>query len=203
MTEPPAKETLLALHKRLLASDVTAPAELVLAAIEPLCAQLAGHERRDPQLVYDAATDALLDFIKNPTKFNPAKGDPWTYLHLAAKRDLLNLQRSRTRAHNRDLRHSGVAPGQVAGNWMEPSIDEEGLGREAAKQRLLEIERGQVDTMSNADHQILRLIANGERRTGPFAVVLGVESLPEAEQRRAVKNAKDRLLKRLRRAAPE
>lgn len=203
MTEPPTKEILLRLHECLLASDAAATAELLIAALGPLCAQLAGHERRDQDLVYEAATEALFDFIKNPTKFDPAKGDPWAYIHLAAKRDLQNLQRSRTRARGRELRYSGVAPGLPAGKWTEPSTDEEDQDRDAARERLQEIERGQADTMTDTDHQVLRLIANGERSTGPFAVVLGVEALAEEDKRRAVKNAKDRILKRLRRAAPE
>lgn len=202
MVERPSTEILLALHKRLATFDAAAPAELVLAAAEPLTELLNKRERRDPQLVQDAVTDALFDLIKCPSKFDPCKGEPWTFMVIAAKRNLLNLLRSRRRATNRDLKYMGVALGHPAGNWTEPSTEGDS-DQERAKERLVVIEQGQADVMTDIDHQILRLIANGERATGPFAQVLGISALPDPEQRRHVKNAKDRLLKRLRRVAKE
>jgi hypothetical protein len=47
--------------------------------------------------------------------------------------------------------------------------------------------------------EIFRLLAEGERSTSAYAAILGVGSRPVPEQRHAVKNAKDKLYKFLRR----
>jgi hypothetical protein len=55
-------------------------------------------------------------------------------------------------------------------------------------------------TANQQDQALLRLMAEGERVTGKFAIVLGVTDLPIADQRRIVKQHKDRLKAQLKRA---
>jgi hypothetical protein len=49
------------------------------------------------------------------------------------------------------------------------------------------------------DRRVLALIAEGERQMEAFAEVLGLDGRPLPEQRREVKRAKDRVLKRVQR----
>ena len=67
----------------------------------------------------------------------------------------------------------------------------------------LESERLAKDVRAAArspeDARVLQLLVDGERRTERFATVLGVEHLDTAQQKRVVKQVKDRLKKRLER----
>lgn len=202
MSTPPLNEVLGALHKRLVEGDPTAPAELFLAAAEPLAELLRGRGRGDPAPVHDAVVDALMDLSKKPHSYEPQKGEVWTFLVVAARRNLSNLLRSHRRARNREFRFMGVAVGQPAGNLPQVNSGED-ADRKLAGERLAAITDQVMGGMNEQDLSVLRLIADGVRDTGPYAHVLQVGDLPEAEQRRKVKNAKDRLLKRLRRASTE
>jgi RNA polymerase sigma-70 factor (ECF subfamily) len=52
---------------------------------------------------------------------------------------------------------------------------------------------------AGSDREVVWLMFEHERRTSVFASVLGIEDLPELEQRREVKRVKDRLKARLKR----
>ena len=54
--------------------------------------------------------------------------------------------------------------------------------------------------LSAGEAAALELLRQGERKTAPYAAVLGITDLPEAEQRQQVKRVKDKLKKRLERA---
>ncbi len=56
-----------------------------------------------------------------------------------------------------------------------------------------------MDSADPRDNALLQLMAQGEIKTSKFAAVLGIQTLPSSEQRRIVKQHKDRLKARLKR----
>ena len=71
------------IHERLLAADPVAPTELAEAVWKSLVKEL---EKRHPRLresdfLRDAASDALISYIKQPTQFDPAKRGLFGFLN--------------------------------------------------------------------------------------------------------------------------
>jgi hypothetical protein len=114
---------------------------------------------------------------------------------MAAERDLRNLLA-------REGRRSSVAIDCVElrdlprNNEVEDAMDAMVDAEEAA-----ELERKIVRLVAEpAERRVLALMRDGVRATAPYAEALGLSALPQAEQRRRVKQAKDRLKKRLARS---
>mgnify|MGYP005858100205 CR=1 FL=1 len=184
-----------ALHRRLMAGDPTAPADLFAAYYEDVVAWLRRQGLSlprgvDPDVYYEAAFRALTSYAQRPSAYDPARRGLRGYLRMAARGDLLNLlERERRRA--RLLAPLDVADAAAARN-RERGGPEEASEAEALVARVRE-ERPE------AERRVLDLMAQGERRIAPYVEALGLAHLPGDEQRRRVKQAKDRLKKRLRR----
>lgn len=188
------------IHARLLQLDPVAPAEFAEAFLDELVRRLrakagSGYEET---LLHDAATDALIDYVQHPSKFNPRKSALLTYLTMAAYRDLLNMIAKEQRRRRREV------PLQVVeetlserNNIIEPE-DQVLNGMTAAKRT--ELLRMVAETFPDArDRALLELMMNGERKTTVFSDVLGIQTLTPDEQRKIVKRHKDRITKRLQR----
>jgi len=188
------------LHVRLLQLDPVAPAEFAEAFLDELVRRLkakagSGYEET---LLHDAATDALIDYVQHPSKFNPRKSALLTYLTMAAYRDLLNMIAKEQRRRRREM------PLQVVeetlnerNNIIEPE-DQVLNGMTAAKRT--EILRMVAEMFPDSrDRAFLELMMNGERRTTVFSDVLEIQTLTPDEQRKIVKRHKDRITKRLQR----
>ena len=203
-----ADETERALHERLLAGDVTAPNEVAERYLEALVARLqrARRDVTDEQAIMTAAIDAVLNYTRRPQQYEPQRGTLQSYLYMAAKGDLGNALRSEARhtkhAFSMDASLSGaVEVALVAGNdSVEDQVLErletylpEGLSRAEALQRIAEAFPDPVD------RRLLILCVEGERHTAAFAKLLGISTLLELEQRRRVKQSKDRIDKRMKR----
>lgn len=189
MASFPAKEWCVEAQRRLVGGDPTASAEIYKAIFSALVGWLGAKGRTsDKELLRDAATDALVDYIKNPDKWKPNRGTLVSYLCMAADRDLLNAL---ARVHRRkkrevligDVEHDEIARNVVPGN--EGPLD--------AMNSLLPALDQQVT--SKRDRRILTLMLKGERSTEKFAEVLGIQSVPKLEKARTVKQHKDRLKK--------
>jgi len=200
----PSTECLLELHRRLLAADPVAPAELTQHALDALADELrrGSHRIRDDCVVFDAATDAILELAKRPQAFDPARLHLWAYLKMAARGNLANILKKERRHHDRVLRFAVVELRGSAGNIEIASPSDDVADQEIARARIDALVTGPINSMSVEDLAVLRLIAAGERATGPYATILGLAHQPESEQRHFVKQAKDRLLKRLKRSVP-
>lgn len=205
MPERPSTECLLDLHRRLLAIDPVAPAELTQVAVDALAEELRQGSRRirDDCVALDAATDAILEFAKQPRAFDPARLDPWAYLKMAARGNAANILKKEWRHRDRVFRFAEVELRGSAGNKEIARPPDEVADQEIARARLDALASGPINAMPAEDIAVLRLIAAGERATGPYATILGLADRPEHEQRRCVKQAKDRVIKRLKRSVPE
>lgn len=191
MTRPapwPSPEVEKYLLADLLANKPTARSRFAEAVYEPLVAALAWrHPLAGEDAVTDAAGDALMSFLADPTRYDQARGKLRGYLLMAATGDLLNRRRG-DRKH-----HAGRVPLEAvedrpAGGKSDAGAPEWGERVAAA-----------VALLSADDRGVLDLMRAGERRTRVFAAALGITGLPAATQAAVVKRIKDRLLKFLQR----
>ncbi len=187
------------IHQRLIERDPVAPAELVEAYIKPLVRRInyLFPKLDDPDFVYDAVVDALLNYVQHPEKFDPKRGKLFSYLFMSARGDLLNKVKSETRRRTHEVRLDDVEFHPAlrnitaeTGNGLElPS----GVSMTDIKSSLSQVVTNQVDK------RLLELLLDGERKTECYAEVLGISRLDISEQRRQVKRVKDRLTKRIQR----
>lgn len=198
-----------ALHQRLLSGDVTAPEEAARKYLPLIEAHVAArawniYHINDRELIWNAAVNAvLLDYILHPARFDPNKSGLLGYLKRAAERDLINEVARNRRQHRGEDLYGDVEEG-IRGRNRPSELDR--IVRDAEKETVSRIQRERdaaavKNVVTNdRDGVLLRLMLGGERSTSKFAAVLGIEALPIAEQRRIVKQHKDRLNVQLKRS---
>ena len=179
--------------ERLRQGDPVAPADfaeavlpLLLDALQRYCPQSDDHFR------IDAAHRTILDLIKKPESYQPERGlNLLAYLVMAARGDLLNLEARERRQFRKRQTQDCVELPAAEGNSLEDeadlSFDHPGVA-------------AAIRDLSEQDRQVWELMRDGQRRTEPYAAILGIADCSIDEQRRAVKRAKDRIIKRLKRA---
>lgn len=188
------------LHRRLLAQDPTAPNDAALYWLRRLYAAL--HRRNptvsDSHLLEEAAETALLEYFKNPGRYDSTRLSLLSYLLMAADRDLKNLLQREGRHRARLVPLDPVAHDTLARNDEQDEDDEIALPPGVTREQVLQALWDKVQ--DPRDQEVLRLmVIEEERRTEVFARVLGVTHLPWEAQRREVKRVKDRLHKVIRR----
>ena len=183
----------LQLHERLLADDPTASAEIA----DRLFIQVRDDLRRKyPQdgyqyVVNHAATEAFVSYFQRPEQFDPEKANLQTYLRISAEGDLKNALRSERNFLKKY--QTGVELSQFEGKGeveAEPLSMLQGDELREEIRKLFPEER---------DWELAELIIDQERRTEPFAEILGIQHLSVDEQRAEVKRHKDRIKQKLRR----
>ena len=189
MASFPDKDWCADAHHRLVREDPTASADLYKAIFPPLVGWLRVKGRTtDKELIRDAATDALVDYIKHPGKWMPQKGTLVSYICMAADRDLLNALEKVQR-----IRKHEVLSADVEDEGFDRNVPpEDEVPADSIKNLLSALER---QVTSETDRRFLTLILKGERSTDKFAEVLGIRDLPKEEKARTVKQHKDRLKK--------
>ena len=185
------------IHERLLARDPTAPAELAETLGDVVFRKLRmKYAAQEPDMVRDAAWDAIRGYMERPTAFDPGQRGLLGYLLMAAEGDLLNaLAKIRRRRRREDL----IDPVELAafgGNKGQEQLD--------AQLDVARI-RPELDRLfpDQADRQAVDLIVEGERSNAAFVEVWDLGKLPLEEQRKAVKRGKDRLKKALERLSQD
>jgi RNA polymerase sigma-70 factor (ECF subfamily) len=203
MDEPfPTREAGNDLHQRLVGNDPTAPSDLAVAFLGPLIYWLSAqpHTRTlHADLLCDAAEDAILALIRNPGSYQPEKADLASYLRMSAQGDLLNRLRREAKHHRGRTSLEHVEHSDLAGNYLGQE-DDPSLRLEIAEYRsgLGEVVPTVVrEGLTEAEGRVLELMIQGERKTSVYAEVCGIADLSPEEQRRFVKQVKDKLKKRL------
>ena len=200
----PSSEAINRAYQRMVAGEPDAPADLVELLLEPLIKRLQQKFLRlpDPDLYVDAAIDALFRLVQEPQRFHPDRGSLWNYLLMDALGDLRNAWRKECRRLHREQPLDPVAHNYLDGKHdveetilrkLAPDGVPEGINREALLEQIQQ-------RLSQQDWQILLLMVQGERRSTVYAQMLGITDVSPADQRRQVKQVKDRLrlmLKRL------
>jgi RNA polymerase sigma-70 factor (ECF subfamily) len=183
----PAREQ--ELHAALLKYDSLAWDEVASAFLSPLTRYLLDRNPHvDPHLCHDAADRALCDYLKKPAIYDSLERPLGSFLQMSAGRDLKNALKQEGR-HFRNRGDFIVELPSDSGNEEEtdgPAWDDPRL-----QQCLAEL--------NEADRAAIELMRDGERSTPAFAAIWGCSHLTAEEQKRAVKQHKDRLLKWLRR----
>ncbi len=195
----PSIEWYHSIHERLLASDPTAPAELAQNVLGTLIKRLSQKYfyLNDSDLIFDAVTDALMSYIKNPNQFDASKRGLPGYLHMAAEGDLKNALSKAKRIQEKEILSEDVELMVTGGNtYREPALEEVLERREMADDLHSLLSTLFADPV---DLRMANLILQGERSTQKFAELLGMQRLPVPECRRAVKREKDRVKKRMER----
>ncbi|HYH63641.1 MAG TPA: hypothetical protein VD866_02980 [Urbifossiella sp.] len=180
------------LVERLCAGDPLAASDFCVAHLNALVEQLRrSYPTAHEHALSEAAEDALLAFVKNPQAFDPARGTVAGYLRMAAKADLINIQKKEAR-HHRD--RTGADCVEDAPDPRNELVDEAD-GPSFADHGLAAVIAGFTDV----ERLFFDLMRDGEKRTQVLAVVLGLADAAPAEQTTQVKKMRDCLIKRLQR----
>ena len=199
----PTAEAAARLYLRLLAGEPDASFDLLKAFAQPLinALRLKFPDLPDPAIVDDAVIDTLLEFPKHVARYDPTRVRLWSYLWMDADGNLRNAYQKEK------ARLARLVPLDVADDLADRNNDlEESVIRrhvppylpENVAMEQVRRELGAIRSNST-DWAVLALMLAGVRRTEQYAAVQGISHLPVAEQRRLVKNAKDRVRVRLRR----
>src|SRR5436190_8316512 len=106
---PPPEAEGQQLYQALLRSAVTSTLDFANAYLPHLVAWLqARNPQASPDLCDEAAVIAVHHFLKTPDHFDPNRGTLLAFLHLAARRDLLNLLEKENRHAHQPLEENVV-----------------------------------------------------------------------------------------------
>jgi len=205
------------LHQRLIAGDPTLLAKIANLTYAPLIAGVRAEflehafPRVDDHMIMEGAADALLEYGRMPAQARAHTGaGVFGFLLLRANSRVLNQMRKiRTRESAEGRYVLGLGPKKRDPDNVvehrpvrgEHRIKSEESGLEAASQAdagdAQESAVRQQEVLSavsdDRDRRILEMILGGVRETAAFADVLGIKGLPIEEQRRIVKQHKDRI----------
>jgi len=186
--------------KRLCQGDPVAPSDFAEFYLPRLSGWLARHYPHvSEDLRVSAAHDAIIALIKNPLQYRPELQTLDGYLRLSASGDLKNLLRREQRHALKSIPLEAVELSGDSGKYLGDVTSDP--SRQVEEGEMIEQVLPSVIAVLTAEERVvLELMAQGERRTQVFAEALGIDGLSPADQRRRVKQLKDRLKKRLERA---
>jgi hypothetical protein len=199
----PDRAAELDLHRRLLAGDPTASADLASAYLDLLVHWLEDrNKRRVWELCPEAAETALLAVIKNPASYDRDKGTLIAYLRMSAQRDLQTLIAREQKHQRQRIPMDAVELSPDAGKYLGRPDDPSLRLRQQEEERLLmeAIPASVREGSTESELRVLHLMLCGVRKHAEFAEAYEVTHLPMPEQEREVKRVKDRLKTRLKRA---
>ncbi|MBI4336485.1 MAG: sigma-70 family RNA polymerase sigma factor [Chloroflexi bacterium] len=204
MTNQGQQEHARQLHERLLSGDPLAPVEMVETFIAELVRRVRARARQvnDDTIALDAATDALLEYIQHPERFDPNKSGLLTYLTMSAYGNFLNMLARESRRKKREVPLEDVEHILSIGNNIPEEAEDDILekhGISTPDEKASFHRRVMEEFPDHVDRQLLSLMLSGERKTTAYSAVLGIQGSDVEEQRRLVKRHKDRLTKRLQR----
>lgn len=189
-------------YQRLLRNYPTAFAELCERALPHLVSFLRDQfPQQDSHNLDMIVIDTLLNFRKELEKYDPEKITLFAFLRMAVRGDMLNLIDKNRRQEQRlvDLDDPAIENSLPQADSVEAHFElDEWLQQhtDLSRQELLEALANELD---NTDREILLLMLEGVRATTEYAEVMGIGYQDEVDQRREVKRAKDRIIKKLQR----
>ncbi len=186
-------------HQRILQHDITAFAELCERALPHLVTFLRQHfPQSDFHLHETAAIDCLLNYQMRPGQYHPDQLSLFAYLRMAARGDLLNLIEKNKRKARRlvDIDDPTIQSQIPAQNSPDDEPAMQDWLAERTSMPAAEIRKAFHAELNDTDRQILQLMLAGVRETAVYADIMGITHLDVAEQKRAVKRAKDRVNKK-------
>ncbi len=193
----------LSLHQRLMARDETATIELSGLYYFQLIEQVIkkyGRVLTDEDTIASIVGDVILDYGANPHKYNPDKSSLYGYLKMAVDGDIKNLLKGQTKGKRR------LKSKNIGGSVELDSLFRNSIVREVndPATNLITTEDEERSTRAiealfpdPADRELVNLMRSGTRETEPYAIVLEITHLSIIDQRKKVKQHKDRIKKKL------
>ncbi|MBA3468268.1 MAG: hypothetical protein H0T53_01365 [Herpetosiphonaceae bacterium] len=200
----PSDDDIDAVYQRFIAGEPDAPSDLIELILDPLIDAL---HRRYPSLpdntwIEDVVADSVLRMVQGVSGYIPERGMLWSYLFNDAYRDLLNLVEKEKRRSRHFIVLDSVAFEALRGNTnIEAEIIDRLAPTDFSEHGDIKVlwEQLRQEITDPHDWLVINLMYSKERRTEVFAETLGILHLPVDEQRKRVKQVKDRLRLRLRR----
>jgi hypothetical protein len=179
------------LHERVLSGESSAREALAAEVLPLLRRYLVRSWRRVPvEMALDAATDAVMEYLAEPRRFDTCRGVPLgAFLRLMAYRNLQDAFRRHHRRHSLLL------------EWRDALIQRRSHhnpdGYDAAKPRMLR--DAFVQVCNPMEMRAVEVWMDGPRDTAAIAKALALAVPTTSLRRQLVKRFKDRILKRLKR----
>ena len=200
---PPSEKLGQEIHRRLLAGEEDATLDLAELYFEPLLLALRAKWSGLPDLteVDTAVGDAVLVLAKRPSAYNPSKGSLWSFLYTIAHRHLQSLYRKAARGpriislEEMDVELQAAQRNTGIEAMVMRRLGPEGLPDDVEVQEI--VRQVALAFQREPDRSLLPLVLDGVRETSAYAELMEIGHLPIAEQRRQVKQAKDRINVRL------
>jgi peptidyl-tRNA hydrolase len=187
------KETGERLHQRLLAGSLTASSEIAEIFLQPLIKNLAKEFKHlsDPHLIDSAAADALINYFEHSEKFDPARASLFRYLRIRAKTYLLNSLGQQTSAKI-VVEIEEAETVQQMEEQNELDVESTLVSQAIQTEIMQQVQKYIIDPV---DLRVISLMVEGIRDTAKYAEVLGILDHSLTEQRKTVKQHKDRIKK--------
>jgi len=191
----------LSFHQRMLNRDKPGHLNVFAELAEWIYTDLVNQTRiragasEDPMLIEEAVGIALLDYDDNPEDYDPSRSSLHSYLVMKAFYRFKDARRKELRivAKQKPLNDESITERDL--ETVSDDI-EQLLSRLRSDDLWSHIEGAFPDPI---DRQMLLLVVNGVHLSAPYARVLGIEHLPEVEQRQEVNRVKHRIRTKLRR----
>ena len=193
---------LRALHQRLIAGDPTAPDELARQVLDRLLERLQrSFPLVDEDTLWEGTVKAFLDYADEPSQCHAqVDADVFKFLLMVGWRRIRDTLRANKRRAKWEGRYAKEEhPMDPAGesavehpDALAILIQNEESNSTSESFRAYQ-ERVMAILTNEVDRRVQELRFAGERRTEAFAMLLGIAGLPRAEQRRRVKQHKDRI----------
>jgi RNA polymerase sigma-70 factor (ECF subfamily) len=194
LTPRPAGVSLIDLHARVVNGDRAALEVIAEQAVSGLYRHLrCAFRRADADVLQDAVDDALMDYARCPERFDASSDEALDRcLYRAAWRNVANSLRDDVRRRKQNAQYVR----EVILQNSRTTVSRYGVRIDADMTRVL------LDlAIDDAERKALACWLRHPCQTAPLAHALGMGMLPIAEQRRAVKRFKDRILRRIARLA--
>ncbi|MGK7933183.1 MAG: hypothetical protein AB4041_17370 [Microcystaceae cyanobacterium] len=183
------------IHQKILDGHENAPSQLFCSFAEAIIQHLQYRypNIHDDHLIYDAVTEAMQNYLKRPTTYQPNREKSLlNYLKMSAEGDLKNKLDKESRRRNRE---------KTIQQSLESEICHSGksmLDTLADREQIESFEKILRQELSNLDWQLYQLIFQQEERaTVNYVELLNLEEKTEFEQRKLVKQHKDRIKKKV------
>jgi RNA polymerase sigma-70 factor (ECF subfamily) len=154
----------------------------------------------DPDEVTSQIGLAVTHYLKDPERFDPARGGLVAYLAMVVRGDVLNELDARRRRRTHEVTSDRLVELDLLDRNI--TVEEEALDAvdriDVAPETAAAALKA-LSELSEVDRKVLEMMVSGVRATSAYAAVLGISHLPDGLQRKAVKRHKDRLQKRLER----
>lgn len=149
--------------------------------------------KRDEALIFDAVNEAFLGYFNNSGTFNPEKYKLFTFLLVAADRDLQNLLVKERKHLNRKDLPEDVELQEIFWNSIMKahSSADDTIHIDETMTAIQKILENLFST--DQDVELAWMVLANVRETEPYSEILGIEMLEISEQQAEVKKIKDRI----------